>query len=63
MPRAYYSTVFDQPAEVVWRTVRDFSHYSWAGAGIEAEMEDGKAGMPLEASGALARRVSRSGSG
>lgn len=44
MPRAYYCTVFDQPAEVVWRTVRDFGYYSWAGTGIEAEMEGGKAG-------------------
>ena len=44
MPRAYYSTVFDQPAGTVWRTIRAFDHYSWAGTGIEAEMKDGKAG-------------------
>ena len=44
MARAYYSTVFDQPAHVVWRTIRAFDHYSWAGAGIEAQMEDGKTG-------------------
>jgi hypothetical protein len=44
VPRAYYSTVFDQPASTVWLTIRAFDHYSWAGTGIEAEMEDGKAG-------------------
>ena len=57
MPRAYYSTVFDQPAEVVWRTVRDFGHYSWAGTGIEAEMEGGK---PGDAVGSV-RRVGTTG--
>src|SRR5262249_2112283 len=44
MPRAYYSTVIDQPASTVWQTIRDFGHYSWAGTGIEAQMEDGKSG-------------------
>jgi hypothetical protein len=44
MPRAYYSTVFEQSAEAVWETIRLFDHYSWAGTGIEAEMEDGKPG-------------------
>ncbi len=44
MPRAYYSTVFDQPADSVWRAIRAFGHYSWAGTGVEAEMEDGKSG-------------------
>jgi hypothetical protein len=44
MPRAYYSTVFDEPADAVWRAIRAFDHYSWAGTGIEAVMEGGKAG-------------------
>lgn len=44
MPRAYYSTVLDQPAGTVWHTIRAFDHYSWAGSGVEAEMEGGKTG-------------------
>ena len=57
MPRAYYSTVFDQPADTVWRTIRAFDHYSWAGTGIEAGMEDGKSG---DAVGGI-RRVANAG--
>lgn len=41
MPRAYYSTVFDQSAEEVWRARRAFDDYAWAGAGTDAEMEEG----------------------
>ena len=44
MPRAYYSTVFEQSADTVWRTIRSFDEYAWAGAGVDAEMEDGKSG-------------------
>jgi Polyketide cyclase / dehydrase and lipid transport len=44
MPRAYYSTVFEQSANTVWRTIRCFDEYAWAGTGVDAEMEDGKAG-------------------
>jgi hypothetical protein len=57
VPRAYYSTVFDQSADTVWRTIRAFDHYSWAGTGIEAEMEDGKSG---DAVGGI-RRVANAG--
>lgn len=56
-PRAYYSTVFDQLAGIVWRTIRAFDRYSWVGTGIEAEMEDGKAG---DAVGGLPHRYNRS---
>jgi len=38
--KAYYSTVFDQPAPEVWKIVRDFNNY---GAG-ESWIEDGKSG-------------------
>jgi hypothetical protein len=44
MPKAYYSTVFETPAADVWDVVRLFDNYSWAGTGIDAEMEDGRAG-------------------
>jgi hypothetical protein len=44
MPRAYYSTVFEHSADRVWRAIRDFGHYSWAGTGVDAEMENGKSG-------------------
>jgi len=44
MARAYYSTVFEQSADAVWRTIRSFDHYAWAGTGIDAEMEDGRSG-------------------
>lgn len=44
MPRAYCSTVIEHSAAAVWRTIRDFGHYSWAGTGVEADMEGGKSG-------------------
>lgn len=44
MPKAYYSTVFEHPADRVWRTIRAFDHYSWAGTGIDAQMESGRDG-------------------
>lgn len=44
MPKAYYSTVFEQSADRVWRAIRAFDHYSWAGTGIDAEMEGGRDG-------------------
>jgi len=44
MPKAYYSTVFEHSADRVWRTIRAFDRYSWAGTGIDAEMEGGKSG-------------------
>jgi hypothetical protein len=44
MPKAYYSTVLDQPADVVWRTIRSFDDYAWAGTGVDAAMEDGRPG-------------------
>jgi len=57
MPRAYYSTVVDQPASAVWRTIRDFGYYSWAGTAIAAQLEDGRTG---DAVGAV-RRISTAG--
>ena len=45
MAKAYYSTVFEQSAPEVWRTVRDFNNYPvWVGGAGESEIEDGKTG-------------------
>jgi polyketide cyclase/dehydrase/lipid transport protein len=44
MARAYYSTVFQEPAADIWEIVRDFNNYPvWVGAG-ESRIEDGKSG-------------------
>jgi hypothetical protein len=45
MARAYYSTVFERPAWVVWKIVRDFNNYPvWVGGAGESEIEDGNSG-------------------
>src|SRR5215471_6153007 len=44
MARAYYSVVLDHPADEVWRVVRPFDHYAWAGVEGETRIEAGKAG-------------------
>jgi hypothetical protein len=45
MTKAYYSTVFEQPAPEVWKIVRDFNNYPvWVGGAGESEIEDGKSG-------------------
>jgi len=45
MTRVYYSTVFEQTAEQVWRTIRDFNSYpEWVASVSESRIEDGKSG-------------------
>jgi polyketide cyclase/dehydrase/lipid transport protein len=44
MARAYYSVVLDHSADEVWRVIRPFDHYAWAGVDGETIIEDGKAG-------------------
>ena len=45
MTKAYYSTVFEQPATQVWKIVRDFNNYPvWVGGAGESRIEDGKTG-------------------
>ena len=45
MAKAYYSTVFEQPAAEVWKIVRDFNNYPvWVGGAGESEIEGGKSG-------------------
>jgi hypothetical protein len=45
MTKAYYSTVFEQPAPDVWKIVRDFNNYPvWVGGAGQSHIEDGKSG-------------------
>ena len=45
MAKAYYSTVFEQPAPEVWKIVRDFNNYPiWVDGAGECRIEDGKSG-------------------
>src|SRR6516162_8845541 len=45
MARAYYSTVFDEPAAKVWEIVRDFNNYPvWVDGSGESRIEDSKSG-------------------
>ena len=50
MAKAYYSTVFLQPAEAVWEIIRDFNNYPvWVGGAGESRIEDGKSGVAVGA--------------
>jgi hypothetical protein len=50
MAKAYYSTVFEQPAAEVWKIVRDFNNYPvWVGGAGTSEIEDGKSGDTIGA--------------
>src|SRR5260370_42399585 len=45
MAKAYYCTMFEQPAPEVWKIVRDFNNYPvWVGCAGESRIEDGKTG-------------------
>jgi hypothetical protein len=45
MARSYYSTIFEQSADEVWNTIRDFNNYPvWVDGAGESEIEDGKSG-------------------
>lgn len=45
MPTAYYSTVFDRPADRVWATIRDFGNYTvWVDGVDETTIEGGRSG-------------------
>ncbi|WP_050627962.1 SRPBCC family protein [Bradyrhizobium viridifuturi] len=45
MAKAYYSTVFEQPAGEVWKIIRDFNNYPvWVRGAGSSEIEDGKSG-------------------
>src|SRR5947208_1541534 len=50
MAKAYYSTVFEQPADQVWSIVRDFNNYPvWVDGAGESAIEDGKSGETIGA--------------
>jgi len=50
MAKAYYSTVFEQPAGEVWKIIRDFNNYPvWVGGEGTSEIEDGKSGDAIGA--------------
>ena len=50
MTKAYYSTIFEQPAPEVWKIVRDFNNYPvWVGGAGESRIEDGKSGDTIGA--------------
>jgi hypothetical protein len=45
MAKAYYSTIFAQPADAVWRLIRDFNNYPvWVDGAGESVIEDGRSG-------------------
>ena len=45
MAKAYYSTIFDRPADDVWAVVRDFGNYRvWVDGVDESRIEEGRAG-------------------
>jgi Polyketide cyclase / dehydrase and lipid transport len=45
MAKAYYSTVFEQPARDIWEIIRDFNSYPvWIGGAGESRIEGGKSG-------------------
>ena len=49
MTKAYYSTVFEQPAEDICAIVRDFNNYSVWLADTESRIENGKSGDAIGA--------------
>ena len=50
MAKVYYSTVFERPADEIWKIIRDFNNYSvWVGGAGESRIEDGKSGETIGA--------------
>jgi Polyketide cyclase / dehydrase and lipid transport len=48
--KAYYSTVFEHPADDIWKIIRDFNNYpAWVGGAGESRIEDGKSGETIGA--------------
>ena len=43
--KVFYSTVFEETADQVWATIRDFNSYPvWVASVTESHIEDGKMG-------------------
>ena len=50
MAKAYYSTVFEQPARDIWKIIRDFNNYPvWVAGAGESRIEGGKTGETVGA--------------
>jgi Polyketide cyclase / dehydrase and lipid transport len=49
MAKSYYSAVFEQSADEVWKAIRQFDEYAWAGVPGATTIEDGKAGDQIGA--------------
>src|SRR5262245_44114745 len=50
MPRAYYSTIFREPACEIWEIIRDFNNYPlWVGGAGQSRIEEGKSGDAIGA--------------
>jgi hypothetical protein len=48
MPRAYYSTVFPQPAAAIWEIIRDFNNYPvWVRGEPSLPVEDFQATLRI----------------
>lgn len=48
--KAYYSTVFEHPADDIWKIIRDFNNYQvWVGGAGESRIEHGKSGDTIGA--------------
>ena len=60
MAKAYYSTVFEHPADDIWKIIRDFNNYPvWVGGAGESRIEHDKSGDTVGA----VRNVLYQGSG
>jgi hypothetical protein len=44
MPKVFYSVVLDHSADEVWKVIRAFNAYAWAGVTGETTIEAGKVG-------------------
>ena len=44
MAKAYYSIVLEHSADQIWKMIRPFDHYAWAGVEAKVIIENGKAG-------------------
>ncbi len=47
--KAYYSTIFEQSADRVWATIRDFGAYTWTGSVSESFIEESRSGTEVGA--------------
>jgi hypothetical protein len=42
MAEAYYSRMLDHSADEVWKVIRPFGHYAWAGVDGETVIEEAR---------------------